>query len=205
MALQVSTPESVPTHEPARRTSMIAPLASERYKVQFTASEILHDKLRLAQDLLRHRIPDGDVAQVFELALTLLVEKLEKQKFAATDRPRASRVAKPGSRAIPAAVKRAVWKRDSGQCAFVGKNDRRCTETSFLEFHHGGAFALGGDATIENVALRCRSHNQYEARVEFGTHGADRGQLDFSLHEEDRSRALRGRAEASGMNRTPGG
>ena len=26
----------------------------------------------------------------------------------------------------------------------------------------------GGEATIENIALRCRAHNQYEARLDFG-------------------------------------
>jgi hypothetical protein len=29
-------------------------------------------------------------------------------------------------------------------------------------------FACGGEATIENIALRCRAHNQYQARLDFG-------------------------------------
>jgi len=156
------------TAEPATRPSVIAPLAVERYKVQFTASTSLHDTLRRAQDLLRHRIPDGDLSKVFELALGALIERLEKQRFAATDRPRTSRGTAPGSRAIPADVKRAVWTRDAGQCAFIGNGDRRCRETGFLEFHHVVPYARGGKATITNIALRCRSHNQYEARLEFG-------------------------------------
>jgi len=158
----------------ALRPSVIAPLAPERYKVQFTASANLHVALRRAQDLLRHRIPSGDMSQVFELALDALVEKLEKQRCAATDRPRAgraadaSRVVPAGSRVIPAAVKRAVYKRDGGQCAFVAKNGRRCSETGFLEFHHVVPFARGGQASVANIALRCRSHNQYEAKLDFG-------------------------------------
>jgi hypothetical protein len=152
----------------APRPNVIAPLAPERYRVQFTASQALHDNLRRAQDLLRHRIPNGDVSQVFEFALTALVEKLEKQKLAATDRPRASRRPAPGSRTVPAEVRRAVWKRDGGRCAFIGKNERHCTETGFLEFHHVVAFAHGGEATIENIALRCRAHNQHEALLDFG-------------------------------------
>jgi hypothetical protein len=154
--------------EPAPRPNVVAPLAPERYKVQFTATEALYAKLRHAQNLLRHRIPDGDLSQVFDLALAALVEKLEKQKPAATDRPRADRGAAPGSRTIPAAVKRAVWKRDGGRCAFIGKNTRRCSETGFLEFHHVVPFARGGEATIRNIALRCRAHNQYEALLDFG-------------------------------------
>ena len=171
------SPEAAPANaaperevEPVPRPSVVAPLAAERYKVQFTASATLHDKLRRAQDLLRHRIPSGDVAQVMELALEVLVEKLEKQKLAATGRPRAGRELVSGSRAIPARVKRAVWQRDGGRCAYVGNGGRRCRETGLLEFHHVMPFAHGGAATVANIALRCRSHNQYEAKLEFGIH-----------------------------------
>ena len=44
----------------------------------------------------------------------------------------------------------------------------RCRETSFLEFHHVEPFAVGGDATSDNIELRCRAHNTHEARVYFG-------------------------------------
>jgi len=71
------------------------------------------------------------------------------------------------SRHIPAAVKREVWKRDSGRCAFVGTLGR-CTEEAFLEFHHVIPFAEGGAATTTNIELRCRAHNAYEAQQHFG-------------------------------------
>jgi 5-methylcytosine-specific restriction endonuclease McrA len=74
----------------------------------------------------------------------------------------------PG-RHIPNAVKRAVWQRDGGQCAFVvGRTGRRCSERIFLEFHHIHPHALDGPATVENISLRCRRHNQYEAELIFG-------------------------------------
>jgi len=72
------------------------------------------------------------------------------------------------SRDIPNAVQRGSWRRDGGRCAFVSKAGVRCKERVFLEFHHGKAHALGGPATLDNIALRCRRHNQYEARVVFG-------------------------------------
>ncbi len=49
----------VPPPAPARRPATVAPLAPQRYRVQFTASAETDEKLRLAQDLLRHQIPDG--------------------------------------------------------------------------------------------------------------------------------------------------
>lgn len=73
-----------------------------------------------------------------------------------------------GSRYIPRAVKRAVWYRDRGQCAFVAASGRRCGEQAFLELHHIQPYALNGPPTAGNIALRCRRHNAYEAEMVFG-------------------------------------
>ncbi|SRR6266568_1186307 len=51
------------TPPPPPRRAVVMPLAPERYKVQFTVSGQTHDKLRRAQDLLRHSIPNGDPAE----------------------------------------------------------------------------------------------------------------------------------------------
>jgi hypothetical protein len=155
---------------PRDRPATVAPLAPERYKVQFTASAEMYKKLRLAQDLLRHQIPNGDPAAIFDLALTALLETLTKKKLAITDHPRQVRDhVVSGSRNIPAEVRRAVWLRDGGRCAFVGRNGRRCTEQGFLEFHHVTPYAVGGQPTVDNIELRCRAHNGYEAELHFGS------------------------------------
>jgi len=63
-----------------------------------------------------------------------------------------------------------VWTRDGGRCAFVGTRGR-CTERGFLEFHHLVPFADSGTAVAENIQLRCRAHNQYEADLWFSAQG----------------------------------
>ena len=73
----------------------------------------------------------------------------------------------PGSRDIPAAVRRVVWVRDFGRCAFVGPTGHRCTERGFVEFHHVRPYEVGGEPTVENIQLRCGRHNRYEAKVYF--------------------------------------
>jgi 5-methylcytosine-specific restriction endonuclease McrA len=154
----------VPT---SARHQVVTPLAPERYKVQLTVNRATYEKLRRAQDLLRHRVPNGDPAEIFDYALTVLVEKLEREKCATTDAPRRARPRATRSRHIPAAIKRAVWTRDGGQCAFVGRQNR-CTERGFLEFHHVHPHAAGGEPTVENIELRCRSHNIHDAEQFFG-------------------------------------
>jgi 5-methylcytosine-specific restriction endonuclease McrA len=144
--------------------SLETPLAPERYKLQFTISRDTHDKLRRVQALARHAIPSGDPAEVFDRALTLLLQDLERRRCAAVTTPRAAREAVGGSRHIPASVKREVWRRDDGRCAYTGRN-RRCTERSFLEYHHVQPYAAGGAATAANIELRCRAHNAHEASL----------------------------------------
>jgi hypothetical protein len=60
-----------------------------------------------------------------------------------------------------------VWARDANQCAFVGA-EGRCQERAFLELHHVVPFADGGATSVENLQLRCRAHNAYEAAEWFG-------------------------------------
>jgi hypothetical protein len=146
---------------------VIAPLTPERYRVQFTVSKETHDKLRRVQNLLCREIPSGDPAAIFERALDLLLQDVEKKKLAAVAKARPPRGSREGSRDIPAHVARAVWKRDGGQCAFVGRSGR-CTERRFLEWHHVQPYGHQGPATVENISLRCRAHNVYESELVFG-------------------------------------
>ena len=117
---------------------------------------------------MRHTNPKGDPAVIFDRALSVLLEQLEKAKHGHVARPRNSqRPARPGSRHVPSAVKRDVWTRDGGRCAFVGASGR-CSETGFLEYHHLVPYADGGETVPANIQLRCRAHNAYEADQWFG-------------------------------------
>lgn len=145
-----------------------APLSGERYRVQLTVGKEAVEKLRLARDMLRHSLAPGDDAAILERALTALLADLARKKFAAVDQPRPARGTAAGSRHVPAEVKREVWLRDLGRCAFVGATGHRCEERGLLEFHHVRPWADGGPATVENMQLRCRRHNDYEARLYFG-------------------------------------
>ena len=237
--------------EPARQQRpRIEPLAPERYKVQFTAGAELASKLRQAQELLRHQVPDGDLAAIIELGLDRLIESQLKKRFAIGSRkantkrrgkessepsgpvadgsstskeqgashepegaqsqraPRRSASGEPSpsaagpereapgrrdraatggasggdrtvpsasasaaagerSRYIPAAVRRRVAERDGLQCTYVGPDGRRC-ERRDVEFHHLTPFARGGQHRPEEIALRCRAHNAFQAELDYG-------------------------------------
>jgi hypothetical protein len=147
-----------------RRYPAVEPLADDRYLFRLTVDGATVSLLRRAQDLGRYTLPGGDEAEIVKRALMAYVKDLEKGRFSATSRPRAvPRPRDDASRDVPAHVQRAVWARDEGQCAFVGGRGLRCEARTFLEFHHLSPYIAGGEATVENIALRCRAHNQYEA------------------------------------------
>lgn len=163
----------------------VAPLSARRYKLQITMDEEAHADLSCLQELLCRAIPGGDPAAIVARALKLLRQKTEREVFSATSRPQPIRPSTPGSRPIPAHVERAVWQRDQGQCAFGGTH-ARCEERSFLEFHHLTPWVVGGAASVENIALRCRSHNRYEASVYFAPIRAAMDERMNSFRNESR-------------------
>jgi 5-methylcytosine-specific restriction endonuclease McrA len=165
--LIAATSAESPVTTSRAKPAVAEPLDADRYKLEFTITRDTFEKLRRVQDLMRHTCASGDLAVVFQRAVTMLLEHLERTKLAQVSRPRTAGRAIAGSRHIPAAVRRAVWARDGGQCAFVGTRGR-CPERGFLEFHHVVPFADGGAATAENIRLRCRAHNQYESDRWFG-------------------------------------
>ena len=161
-------------HRPEAQRPIVEPLAPAKYRMQITLDEEMHDDLTCLQDLMRREVPDGDPAEIVRQGLKMLRADREKKAFAGTVRPRPSEGSAPESRHVQAEVRRQVWRRDGGQCAFIGRDGRRCTERSYLEFHHVRAYALGGGKTAENISLRCRAHNAYEAERVFDPIREDR-------------------------------
>ena len=152
---------------PVPKFPKFTPLSPGRFAIQFTMSQRAHEKLRHAQALLGHEVPWGDVEAVMERALDALIADLEKQKFAATSKPRARRSAARG-RYIPAEIKREVRLRDGGRCTFVIEKGQRCESRARLEMDHIVPVARGGQTSTGNLRLLCRAHNQYEAECALG-------------------------------------
>ncbi|HJS73693.1 MAG TPA: HNH endonuclease, partial [Vicinamibacteria bacterium] len=165
-----SIPPSISVPIPAR--PVVEPLAPSRYKIQFTASGQLRDKLERLQSLMNE-----DLTAVIEVAVTEKLERLEAKRFAEVKKPRkglGETDTSAKTRYIPAAVKRAVRKRDGDRCRFVDPTGRRCTERRGLQFHHHDPFGYGGDHHPSNLSLYCKRHNAYSAERDFGKEAMDR-------------------------------
>jgi hypothetical protein len=128
-------PPAIPPPPPARPTTL-TPLSPQRYKLQVTISAETLGKLRRAKDLLGHVVAAGDDDAVFNRALTVLLDKLTREKCARTDKPRPGRRRHPRARRPCAAVTRIVWERDAGRCKYTSPDGHRCEETRRVVRHH---------------------------------------------------------------------
>jgi hypothetical protein len=170
----VADPQAIPTasRQPTPEKGKTEPLGAERYRVQFTVDRETYAQLEELRALMRHQIPDGDHGKILAKAIAVLLAQVRKQKFAETSRPRDPQFSAPrnelSSRHIPAAIRRAVWKRDGGRCTFVSAGGRHCDAREFVEFDHVNAWSKTKAHPVDEITLRCRAHNQQRARLDFG-------------------------------------
>ena len=174
--------------------SWVEPIAARRYALHCSVDQETHDLLVRAQELLSHAVPAGDIAEVVKRGLVLLVRRLEQRKLAKTDRPRRSRRSSADPRRLPAPVRRAVWQRDGVQCTYVcAETGQRCPARQLLELDHIVPVARGGQATVDNLRVRCRAHNGSEADRVFGA----------AFMETKRAEARRARAAKRMAGKSP--
>jgi len=178
--------------EPTR----VRAIAPERFRIEFTASSELREKLERCLDLSSHANPGRDLAFVIERALELLLAKLERERHGKVERPRLpartlrapegpasaeTPSAAPASRHVTSATRRSVFERDGKRCTYVSDDGQRCNATAFLELDHIVPRALGGGTEPENLRVRCRAHNRLWAEQTFG-----RAHVERALHFRQR-------------------
>jgi 5-methylcytosine-specific restriction endonuclease McrA len=153
---------------PSRITrSRVEPVSEARFRIEFTASAGLREKLELCRDLLSHTNPSRDLAVVVERAVDLLLAELERSRLGRAKRPRPARPQSKRS-GVARAARREVYERDGLQCTYVSADGRRCEARAFLELDHAEPRALGGQDEPANLRVRCRAHNQLAAEQTFG-------------------------------------
>jgi hypothetical protein len=181
---------STETGAPPRPHEVVKPLTPDLRRLNVTVTAEFIAELEQVRVALSHVCPDGNFERVVREAFKLVLERDRKRK-AQTDRPRAptekpraltERPQRPAQletagtpdapdandRYVPAAVKRAVWKRDQARCTWPMGDGQVCGATHRLEFDHDLEVALGGKPTIGNIRLLCRAHNVMKAEQHLG-------------------------------------
>ena len=146
----------------------VAPLSAEAFAVQFTRSLDADKRFRYLQDLLGHQVSRADITEVYDRAVKALIAKMEDVRFGVCKRPRGASGSSSNPSYVSRQAKREVWIRDGGQCTYESESGHRCEARGDLEFDHKTEVARGGEATVDNLRLRCRGHNQHTAEQAFG-------------------------------------
>jgi len=172
-------PASVPPRDTEPRAS-IRPVAADTWSLTARIDAALKRDIEELTALLSHKLPNGDLAAVLREAVHCAMEKHGKRRGAVEPARKVNRRASPERSAttaapasklrdpIPAEVRREVWKRDAGCCAWIGPDGRRCESRWKLELDHIQPAALGGPSTPDNLRLLCGAHNMFHAELTFG-------------------------------------
>ena len=145
----------------------------------------LRDKLEEARALLRHAVPDGDLAQIVDRAVDALLVKVKQRRFGLTERPRKRRSsgalklrARSGGEErrehVPHEVRREVVAKDGLRCSFVSEDGQRCASIDGLEIDHRRPWARSRDSSAPNLRMLCRAHNHFEAEKVYGREKIER-------------------------------
>jgi hypothetical protein len=152
---------------PAERREPFEPLTAELRRLHITVTKTFLDKLGSARKGQGHAKPGASAEKVLEAALDLLLAQQAKRRAEVKKPQQNPRPTKnPGH--VPAAVKRAVWARDDGECQVPLDSGGICGSTLRLEIDHVPPLARGGASTVDGCRLLCRVHNQYAARQVYG-------------------------------------
>lgn len=158
----------------------------KRYQLKFSVNASVQENLEKAKSLLSGKYPSGvKLEDVLAEALEVLLEKRSPERRATrrakrqakkitSDRDTTRKVKEakqsqaPVSRHVPQAIRDQVYLRDGGSCSFLSEAGRRCGARHDLEVHHINPFARQGEHLLENLTLRCRCHNIYQAEIDYG-------------------------------------
>jgi len=173
---------ATPTAQPTRPT--VRPVAADTWSLRVTVDAAFKQELDQLTELLSHKIPRADLEAVLREAVHCAIEKHGKRKGAVAPSRERRRKAQPAAPATSevrqrrepttAEVRRQVWRRDEGRCAWVGPDGHRCGSRWRVEIDHVEPAALGGPSTLENLRLACAAHNRLDAERTFGRSFMDR-------------------------------
>ena len=148
----------------------LKPISQTRTMFVFSGDDETVALYKALQDRLRHKYPNGKLEEIVKEAFKLLVEKTDPARE--PKRKSLPRTPSKETRTIPAQVRRAVWRRDRGQC-------RKCGSRAFIQIDHIVPWSLGGSSDLQNLQLLCGVHNRQKGSSSSPPRGEDQYALGY--------------------------
>lgn len=148
---QISGKEKSATEEKKR-------ISHDKNLVSLILSDTTLAEIEKLKSLLSKNLPMDELIKFMAKAA---IEKVEREKFKQTEKPKAVSPAKVIGRIPVSALKREVYERDK-KCV-------KCGSIHHLNYDHRKPWALGGETNSENIRLLCFNCNQRSRIMVFGT------------------------------------
>ncbi len=138
-------------------------------QIQLTVNNDVIRKLNRIKALRSHKNPNLSYENLINDMCDFILKKIDpniKNSRGDRDKSDRTRAIDAGKiskyiRYIPAPLRSEVWMRDGGRCTYRdAETGKQCDSSHFLEIDHIQPIYAGGKATLENLRLLCRGHNQ---------------------------------------------
>lgn len=166
---EIATPKPAPapTLGSARvERTVVRPLDETTNRITATVSDGSVAMLKRLRELCPGKTDDEIMAKAFGL----LLDKVDhERRHVRREKRGASKLAPRPSARRPSVAVRDATLTEGRSCEYVSADGVRCGSRIGLQYDHVRPFALGGDTTRENGRAACAAHNQYRARLSFGS------------------------------------
>ena len=178
LAVGMKAPAVAPPPPPEPPRDEAVPMTAQLSRLHVTVSRDFLAKLEAARLALSHSVPNATIEDVLEAGLDLVLSRDTKRKGLVAKPRLVARDDQPApvtvSRYVPADIRRAVWKRDGGECQWPVESGGICGSRLRPELDHIRPYAKGGPTTVDNLRVLCGFHNELAARQEYGDVAVDR-------------------------------
>jgi NADH pyrophosphatase NudC (nudix superfamily) len=128
--------------------------STDQTHVSMNLSDETLEKLAKLKSLIGNSMSQDEL---LNFMAEIAIQKIEKEKFKQTEKPKNTTTVAAEKRYVSAKVKREVYQRD--------KKCTNCGTLHNLHFDHVKPFALGGASTKENIRLLCFHCNQRSRKL----------------------------------------
>jgi hypothetical protein len=186
---------------PSSSPNLLDPARPDTFNFRFSADGNFKAKFERLAEVLGVENPLKNMAEIFERAVDISLEKkdpkkkLERRLQRESARNASSGKSRPGeisaqegatSRHIPSELRERVQARAGYQCEYKAPDGTRCSSRTRLEIDHERPFALYRSHDERHLRLLCRRHNRFQAERVYGA-GFIRAKIEEKMASPDLS------------------
>ena len=185
----VASAQETPSQPPrSSSTNLLEPSRPDTFNFRFSADGNFKAKFERLAEVLGVENPLKNMAEVFEKAIDISLEKkdpkkklerrLERERKRSASEPRPGEIRQEGSpnkpegkgksRYIPPEVRERVLAKAGHQCQYRAKDGTRCSSKTGLQIEHSRPFAIYRSHEERFLKVLCRRHNLFQAERVYG-------------------------------------